>query len=416
MTIQLTNLSNGLKIITETMDHLESTSLGVWVDVGARHETIENQGISHMLEHMAFKGTKKRTAQDIAKEIENVGGDINAYTSYEMTAYHTKLLKEDVFLGLDILSDILQFSQFDDIEFKKEQSVVLQELGQTKDSPEEMVFEHFQTMCFNNQPIGRSILGTEETIMGLTPTVINDHMKNFYNPEHMVVAAAGRLDHDQFANWVEKLFVDLSPNSPNKCEKAIFTGGDYREHKDLEQVHLTMGFEGLPYGHLDYYVQSVLSTILGGGMSSRLFQEVREKRGLVYSVYSYTSHYKDTGVFGIYAGTGENEVKELIPVIQSELAACTKNLSDDEIQRGKAQLKSGLLMSLESSSSRCRQLATQMMLYNRPVEAGEMIDKINAVTKEDLERLAKSIFYTDRLAVSALGPIDHLPDFNSMKL
>lgn len=415
MTVHVSQLSNGMRVVTQEVSSVETVTLGVWVDAGTRHEKAEINGISHFLEHMAFKGTARRSAKDIAEEIEAVGGYLNAYTSREVTAYHARVLKEDVQLAVDLLSDILQNPTFDEAEFAREQSVILQEIGQSHDTPDDIIFDHFQSACFPDQPIGKPILGTAKIVQDLTANDVRKYMQKHYAANQMVFASAGNIDHDWLVQMVEEHFSDLAPECSFQRLKAHYKGGDYREKRDLEQVHLIMGFQGLQHGHEDYYAQSVLATLLGGGMSSRLFQEVREKRGLVYSIYSYAASYRDTGIFGVYAGTGEKETTELMPVVCEELQNIAEApVSAAELQRAKTQLKAGLMMSLESTSARCEQLAQQILVYGRPIPIQEVLEKIDIVDERSVMSIASKIF-SSKPSLAAIGPTKHLAKYNSLE-
>ena len=415
MTVHVSQLSNGIRVVTEEVSSVETVTLGIWVDAGARHEKPETNGISHFLEHMAFKGTQSRSAKDIAEEIEAVGGYLNAYTSREATAYHARVLKEDVKLAIDILSDILQHPTFDETEFEREQSVILQEIGQSNDTPDDIIFDHFQAACFPDQPIGRPILGTAKIVQSLTPADIRKYMQKHYAGNQMVFAAAGNIDHDWLAQLVEDHFVDIEDECSFKRLKAHYQGGEFREKRELEQVHLVIGFDGMPYQSEGYYAQSVLSTLLGGGMSSRLFQEVREKHGLAYSIYSYTNSYRDAGVLGIYAGTGEKEAAEIVPIICDELHDLASTpVNTAELSRAKTQLKAGLMMSLESTSARCEQLAQQMLIYGRPVPTKEILDNIEAVDERAVMGAANKIF-SSKPSMAAIGPLKHWPKYSTFE-
>jgi predicted Zn-dependent peptidase len=371
--------------------------------VGARHEPAEINGISHVLEHMAFKGTARRSALQIAEEIEAVGGYLNAYTSREATAYHARILKSDIPLAIDILADILQNSTFDAAEFEREQSVIIQEIGQTYDTPDDIIFDYFQETCYPNQPVGRAILGTAEIVRSLVPHQVEAYLKDHYGARQMVFAAAGKLDHQHIVQLVENKFASLPLDRPKETIPAIYQGGTFHQSRDLEQTHLIMGFEGVPFGHPDYYAASILSTILGGGMSSRLFQEVREKRGLVYSVYTFSANYQDNGIFGIYAGTNPKQIDELLPVVHKELDRFSKTLELVEMNRAKAQLKAGLMMGLESTTARCEQLANHMLIYGRPLTSDEILAKVDAVTSDHVTSLANRLF-TSPMTLTTLGP------------
>jgi len=409
---EVTTLKNGLRVISENSPHLESTAVGIWVDTGARNEPAALNGISHMLEHMAFKGTERRSARAIAEEIESVGGHLNAYTSREQTAYYARVLKDDVPLALDIVSDILQHSTFEADELERERAVIVQEIGQAEDTPDDIVFDLFQETAYPDQPVGRPILGTEALVRSFGRPDLVGYMGTHYHAPNMVLAAAGRIDHGALVAEAEQRFGLLPGGTNQGAEEARYRGGDLRENKDLEQVHVVAGFPGIPYDDPDYYVSQVFSTVLGGGMSSRLFQEVREKRGLCYSVYSFASSLTDGGIFGIYAGTGESEVRELIPAMAGELVKLADPIPEEEVARARAQLKAGLLMSLESPSSRCEQFARQMLVFGRPLSSAEIIEKVEAVDAASLNRFATRLL-AGTPTLTALGPIGQLEDYGA---
>lgn len=293
MSIRSTTLNNGLRVVSDEMSNVETVTVGAWVDVGSRFETADENGLSHMLEHMAFKGTKRRTALDIAEEIENVGGYLNAYTSREHTTYYARLLKEDLELGVDMLGDILQHSTFIADELERERGVIIQEIGQAEDTPDDIVFDLMQSAAYPDQPMGRPILGTTELVNAYSRSDLMHYMSNHYKASTMAVVAAGNLDHDKFVNMVETHFSSLELKRDEAKIKTIYHGGETRIERDLEQVNLLFGFDGIQFDDPDYYTSQIMSMIFGGGMSSRLFQEVREKRGLVYSIYSYMGSYVD---------------------------------------------------------------------------------------------------------------------------
>ncbi|GFE92682.1 M16 family metallopeptidase [Acetobacter persici] len=405
--IQLTRLPSGLIVVTERMERVETVSFGAYVSTGTRDETAEENGVSHFLEHMAFKGTERRSALQIAEEIENVGGHINAYTAREQTAYYVKLLKENLDLGIDIIGDILTHSTFDPTEIERERGVILQEIGQANDTPDDVVFDHFQATAYPNQPMGRPTLGTEDLIRTMSRDTLMRYMSAHYTTGNMVVAAAGNLHHEDVVRQVERHFADLGTTSLIPGTPSIYGGGEFRQEKDLDQAHVVLGFPSVGYNDPDYYAALMLSLLLGGGMSSRLFQEIREKRGLVYSVYSFNAPFLDGGVFGIYAGTGEKECAELVPVTLEELKKVQKNVGEDELARARAQLKASLLMSLESTGSRCEQIARQLQLFGRLIPVAETVARVEAVTTEDIRRVAARIF-TQKPTLAALGPVKHV--------
>jgi predicted Zn-dependent peptidase len=411
--VAITTLPSGLTVLTERMDRVETVSFGAYIGAGTRHETAAENGVAHFLEHMAFKGTATRSAVDIAEAVENVGGHINAYTSREQTAYYVKLLKEDLALGVDIIGDILCHSSFEPEELERERGVILQEIGQANDTPDDIVFDHFQSAAYPSQPMGRPVLGTEAIIRGMKRDALPGFMAAHYTPDNMVVAASGNLEHAQVVDLVARHFADLPSAERHAPMAADYMGGEYREARDLDQAHIVLGFASPGYGEPDYYPAMLLSTLLGGGMSSRLFQEIREKRGLVYSIYSFTSPANDGGLFGIYAGTGESEAAELMPVTLEELAKVQHEITAAELNRARAQLKAGLLMSLESTGSRCEQLARQWQIFGRVIPASETVQKIEAVTEADIRRVAKEIFRT-KPTIATIGPIGQVPKLTNI--
>lgn len=411
MNIKVTTLPNGLRVVTDRMDTVETVSIGVWVDAGTRHERPEINGVSHLLEHMAFKGTRRRSARDIAEQIEAVGGHLNAYTSREHTAYYARILKEDLALAVDVIADILQHSTLDAEELAREQAVVVQEISQAIDTPDDIIFDYFQETAYPDQAIGRPVLGTAELVRGMTRTTLADYMRDNYGAKRMILAAAGNVEHDRLVDLAATSFDALPADQTAFAEPAGYRGGDFREERDIEQVHVILGFDGVGYQDPDFYTASVLATLLGGGMSSRLFQEVREKRGLVYSIYSYSSSYQDGGLFAIYAGTGEDEVAEVMPVICEEVMKVILGVEEDELHRARAQLKASTLMSLESSSSRCEQLARQMLIYERPVPVEEVVRDIEAVDAAAVRRCAARLFSTNP-TFATVGPLNKVEDYD----
>ncbi len=404
MTVEVTILDNGLKVVTDAMDTVETASVGVWVGVGARHESKDINGVAHLLEHMAFKGTERRSAKDIAEQIENVGGHLNAYTSRENTAYYARVLKDDVPLAVDILADILQHSIFDKDELERERAVVIQEIGQSFDTPDDIIFDMFQEMAYPRQSLGRPILGSAEIVGAMSREAISGYMRDNYYGPRMVLAAAGRVDHGALVDLAKAEFGGLPSSQPLGAEGARYGGGEGHQHRDLEQVHLVVGFDGIPYKDPDFYAVSLLSNLLGGGMSSRLFQEIREKRGLVYSIYSFSSSYADGGLFGVYAGTGEKEVEELIPVLCDEISAIGATVKEEELNRVKAQFKAGMMMALESTSARCERLGQHSLIYGHPLPLDEVLAKVEAVDIAAISRVAGRLI-ASRPVFTALGPV-----------
>ncbi len=412
--IHFKTLSNGIRVIVDQMQDLQTVSMGIWVGVGARYETIENNGISHLLEHMAFKGTPSRDAFTIARDIENVGGIMNAYTSRDLTCYYVKLLKDDFDLGLSILSDIFQYSTMDEIELEKEKSVIIQEINQTYDTPDDAVFEYFSETSYPNQAMGRSILGTKEIVSSISSEQLRSYMTNQYTADRVVVSVAGNVNPDMVFKKVEKTLTDLKKEALSHAEKSRYAGGYLTIKKPTEQVNILMGFNAFDLSHQLYYPAQVLSTLLGGGMSSRLFQEIREKRGLVYTIYSFVSSYTDTGVFGIYAGTGEKEVAELIPAVCHELNIISSDITSEELIRAKNQIKSNILMQQESSSARADNNARRMILQNKLTDIDDIISQVDRIQITDIQTVAQAVF-SSTPTITALGPIDQMPAFDQIK-
>jgi len=410
MTAEVTTLGNGLRIVSDHMASVETVSVGAWVDAGTRDEHPDINGISHLLEHMAFKGTRRRSAYGIAAEIEAVGGHLNAYTSREQTAYYAKVLKEDAGLAIDLIGDILQHSTMEAEELDRERAVIIQEIHQAHDTPDDIVFDHFQETAYPDQAMGRPVLGSADLVRRIERAVLLDYMAAHYSAPRMVVAAAGKIDHDELVRMVEDTFTELPEHREPDREGADYRGGFHVVERDLEQVHVVLGTEGISYMDDGFYAASVFSTLFGGGMSSRLFQEIREKRGLVYAIYSFLSCYTDGGLIGIYAGTGRSEAKDLVPLIVDEIKKAQDAIDVDEIDRARSQLKASILMSLESTSSRCEQLARQISLFGRPIPANETVGKIDAVDENAISAIAERLFDgpTTQVAVGPAGGLERI--------
>jgi predicted Zn-dependent peptidase len=404
MAVEVTKLPTGLTVVTDTMPHLETAALGVWAGVGGRDEKPDEHGISHLLEHMAFKGTTTRSAREIVEAIEAVGGDLNAGTSTETTAYYARVMKADVPLALDVLSDILANPSFVPEELEREKSVIVQEIGAAQDTPDDVVFEHLNELCYPNQPMGRSLLGTAKTLKGFDRDKLRGYLSTHYRGPDMVVAAAGAVDHARIVDDVAKHFAGFNGTPAPKPLTASFgKGGSKVVHRDLEQAHLTLALEGVPQADPSLFSLQVFTNILGGGMSSRLFQEVRENRGLCYSVYTFHAPYSDTGFFGLYTGTDPADAPEMMEVVVDIIGDAVETLTDAEVARAKAQMKAGLLMALESCSSRAEQLARHILAYGRPQTLAEMVAKIDAVSVESTRDAARTLLARSRPAVVALG-------------
>ncbi len=403
MSVAVTKLKSGIQVVTDTMPHLESASLGVWVNAGSRDERRDENGIAHCLEHMAFKGTRRRSARQIAEEIEAVGGDLNAATGAETTAYYARVLKADVILALDVLADILSEPVFDSDELAREQNVIIQEIGAAADTPDDLIFEQLQVVAFPDQPLGRSILGTTKTVKSFDGAKLREYLGRNYRAPGMVVAAAGAVDHQAVVAEVERRFASF--NGPGRAtpEPAHFGGGSHVEKRELEQVHIALALPGVSQTDPSLFSLQAFTNVLGGGMSSRLFQEAREKRGLCYSIYSFHAPYSDVGMFGLYAGTDAADASELMRVVVDEIANTAETLSDREIARAQAQMKAGLLMALESSGERVGQLARQMIVHGRPIPVQELVAKVDAVTVESARAAGRALFGRGKLATAMLG-------------
>ncbi len=406
--VQVTKLSNGMTVATDRIDGVESAALGVWVGTGARAETKETNGVAHLLEHMAFKGTARRTASGIASEIEAVGGHLNAYTSREVTAYYARTLKEDAPLALDILADILLNSTFDATELDRERDVILQEIGQANDTPEDVAHDAFQLAAYPDQPVGRPILGAPEIIRTIPREAVVDYMAGRYKPGAMVLSAAGAVDHDAFVRMAEQLFGAMTPGDQPTPEPATYLGGEQRISKKSEQAHIFFGLPGPEFGADDYYAGHVFSALYGGGMSSRLFQEIREKRGLCYSIYSFMSAMTDSGMFGVYAGTDAAQAGLALELSIDELKSVADKAGDDETDRAKAQLRASLLMSRESTSMRAEQLAQHLIIHGRPLPPEEVRERVDAVDAAAVSAMAaKALAGPATLAL--VGPVRKVP-------
>jgi predicted Zn-dependent peptidase len=404
MSVEVTQLPTGLVVVTDAMPHLETASIGVWVGAGSRDERSDEHGISHLLEHMAFKGTARRTARQIAEAIEAVGGDLNAATSVETTTYYARVLKADMPLAIDVLSDILAHPTFDPEELAREQNVIVQEIGATEDTPDDLVFDYLQAIAFPDQPVGRSILGTPATVRSFDGPRLRSYLARNYRGPDMVVAAAGAVDHAAVVAEVGERFAGFDGCEAPAPQPARFGGGARVETRDLEQVHLALALQGVRQRDPSLFSLQVFANVLGGGMSSRLFQEVRESRGLCYSIYAFHWSYSDTGLFGLYAGTDAADTAELMRVVIDQIAGTTETLTEAEVARTKSQMKAGLLMALESSSARAEQLARQMIAYGRPVPVDEIVAKVNAVTVDSARAAGRLLIVNSRPAIALLGP------------
>ena len=410
MTVEITTLPNGVRVAVEPMAGLHSASIGVFVTAGGRHERPEQNGIAHFLEHMAFKGTPTRSARAIAEEIEDVGGYINAYTGKEMTAYYARVLAADVGRGLDILGDIVLNPLFDQPDIDVERGVILQEIGQALDTPDDIIFDWLQEAAYPEQPFGRTILGPAERVEGFGRADLSGFVSEHYAPDRIIIAAAGAVDPNAIVATSKRLFGELVHQPRLPVARAEFHGRERREARDLEQVHLAMGFEAPGARDPDAYVAQVYTTAMGGGMSSRLFQELRERRGLCYTIFAQAGAYDDTGFITLYAGTGEEQIAELVELTADELRRAADGLTPAEVDRARAQMRAGLLMGLESPSARSERAARMLAVWGRVPTIEETLARIDAVTPERVRTFAERLVARADPALALLGPVDRAPD------
>lgn len=415
MSVQIHRLSNGLRIVTERMPGLKSASLGLWIAAGGRHERPEQNGIAHFLEHMAFKGTKKRSSLQIAEAIEDVGGYINAYTSREMTAYYARVLEDDVMLALDVISDIVLNPVFEPGEIEIERGVILQEIGQCLDTPDDIVFDWLQEVAYPDQAIGRTILGAAERVGSFAREDLQGFTSERYGPGQMILSAAGAVDHDEIVREAERLFAHLVPVKFVTPEPARFSFGETQRDKSLEQVHFALALEGPSYRDPEIYAAQVFASALGGGMSSRLFQEVREKRGLCYSIFAQASAYADTGMTTIYAGTSAEDLGELCKITIDELRRAADTLTPQELSRARSQMKAGLLMGLESPSTRAERLARLIAIWDRVPPLEETVALIEGVGHDQIRSYGNGLVANAPVALAIYGPTSTAPNINDLR-
>jgi len=409
--IRRQRLPNGLTIITEQMAHIRSASIGIWLETGSRDEDPESNGISHFIEHMVFKGTEHRTAEEIAREVDSIGGNLDAFTAKECICFNVKVLDEHVPTALDILSDLVLHPVFAAADIVRERGVIMEEIKMDEDNPDYLVHEIFTQNFWKDHPLGKPILGTKETVKRFEREVVLDAYKHRFSPGNIIVAAAGNLNHDEFVGLVTRHFEHMKPmnNGFHSSTPKIASRITLRNKKALEQVQLCMGVPAHPIAHEKRHAGYILNTLLGGGMSSRLFQNIRERQGLAYSIYSDLNPYRDTGCLAVYAGTSLASAGKVVQSVVSEFRKLkTEPVPDEELRRSKAQLKGSLMLSLESSTARMSNLARQEMYFDRFYDLDELIQKIEAVTVEDLTELANGFFRTEAVAVTALGNLNGL--------
>lgn len=413
--IRIDTLPNGLRIATDTMSRLETAAIGLWVNVGARHEAASQNGIAHFLEHMAFKGTARRSALQIASQIEDVGGYLNAYTSNESTAYYARILRADVPLALDVIADITLNPAFEAREIEIERGVILQEIGQMLDTPDDMIFERLQETAYPDQPMGRSILGSTERVSAFGAEDLRAFVGAHYQPGQMILAAAGAVDHDAIVAQARELFGSLVARTPSRFDPARFACGEFRAIEDLEQVHLALAFAAEGWHSPDLHVAHTYASIMGGGMSSRLFQKLREEHGMCYTVDAQSSAHEDCGMITIYAGTGEDQVADLCRLTVDELKRAADDLTEAEVARARAQRRAGLLMGLEGPWSRTQHMARMLALFGRVPDMPEMVAEIDAVTLDRVRGYAGRLVERAEMAMAVYGPAEAAPAAGALR-
>lgn len=407
MTAEVATLANGVRIVTDPMQGLESAAIGVWFRAGAIDETPDEHGVAHLLEHMAFKGTKTRTAREIAEEIESVGGYLNASTGYSRTGYYARVLRHDIETAVDILADILTNPVFDAGELAKEREVVIQEIGEAADVPDDAVMEMLQTLSYGSHALGRPILGTVESVSGHSGERLKAFMARCYAPADLIVAASGAIDPAEIAALAERSFGERGARlSPPRALKPAYIGGASHDAREIEQTHVALAFPGAAVTAPDYFATRVFVEALGGGMSSRIFQAVREERGLAYSVYSFTDSYDDVGAVGAYVGTDSENAAEAVALIRREIAAMAEAPTTLEIDRARTLLKATLLMGLESPATRTETSVGQLYSHGRLLSPSEIKQRLDAVTLEDIRAVAAKALGAGRSSLAIVGPAD----------
>ncbi len=401
---------NGVRIVLENIPTVRSVAIGIWIGTGSRNENLKNNGISHFLEHMFFKGTKTRTAREIAESFDSIGGQVNAFTSKEYTCYYAKVLDDHAKYALDVLADMFFHSTFDEEELKKEKNVVYEEIKMYEDTPDDIVHDILSRATYGDHPLGYPILGTEETLATFNGDMLREYMNNYYTPDNVVVSVAGNVNED-FIKEIEKLFGAYETGSKKReFEKPSFMDQKLARKKDTEQAHLCIGFNGLEVGHDNIYSLIVLNNILGGSMSSRLFQDVREQKGLAYSVFSYHSSYEDNGLLTIYGGTGNSQLNMLFETIQETLATLkAEGITEKELANSKEQMKGSLMLSLESTNSRMSRNGKNELLLGRHRSLDSIIEKVNEVTEDSVNKLANQLF-SDAYSIALISPDGQLPE------
>ena len=404
-----TSLPNGLRVVSDTVHGAATASIGLWLDRGSRHETYDQSGLAHMLEHMVFKGTQRRSAQTIAETLENVGGHLNAYTSRETTAYYARVLSEHTPLAVEILTDLATGAKIPHADLDIERHIILTELGEMLDTPDDLIFEHFQTTAFPNHGLGRSVLGRRDVIESITADDLQNYYSWMQNPNGLILVGAGGVDHAMLVDHAERELGHLKGRERRHFTAPVYSGGLSLHSRDLEQVHVAIGFKGAGQCDDDFYIQNALAVVLGGGAASRLFQNLREARGLAYTVGSFLSAYTDTGLFVIHAGTTADNLPIFIEKTGSVLDEMEKDITDNELRRAKNQLKAAMLMNQESSFSRAENIANQLLVLGRTVSVEDMTRKIDVITTAQLKVALKGL-RASKPTFAAIGPLHNMPD------
>jgi predicted Zn-dependent peptidase len=409
--IEMTTLPNGVRVITEAMPHVRSVSVGIWVGSGSRRETPEQNGISHFIEHMLFKGTTSRSAEDIARSVDSIGGNLDAFTAKELVCFNTKVLDQHLSQAFNVLADLVLHPLFRPEDIEKEKGVILEEIKMEADSPDYLVHEIFSSNFWKDHSLGKPILGTPQTVRRFDDQMIRDFYRSVYSPENVVVTAAGNLTHERLTELVHQHFESLPPGDTAPADHAPSTHARIalRNKKSLEQVHLCMGVPSYPLPHAERFACYVLNTLLGGGMSSRLFQNIRERQGLAYAVFSELNPYRDTGCLSIYAGTSVESARKVVESITREFRQLKEQaVSDEELRRAKDHLKGSLMLGLESTASRMSNLARQEMYFGKFFTLDELVESIEAVTAADVQRIAQTFFDPRQIALTILGNLENL--------
>ena len=407
--IQRAELPNGVVIVTEKMQHVRSVSVGIWLATGSRAEPSERNGIAHFIEHMVFKGTRKRTAEQIAQSVDSVGGMLDAFTGKEMTCFNAKVLDEHLPVAVDVLSDLVLHPRFDPEDIAKEKQVVLEEIKMEEDNPEYLIHELFTQNFWRGHPLGMPILGSPETVSGFSKDAVSECFGEWYAPNRVVITAAGNLEHARLVDLVAREFggAERSADAVKPAPPETHACVEQRDKKELEQVHIVLGVPSYPLAHEGRYAASLMNVILGGGMSSRLFQNIRERQGLAYAIESDLSPYTDSGVLSVYAGTSRESAAKLIRSVSEELRSIRADgVSDEELRRAKDHLKGSMMLSLESTSSRMSNLARQAMYLHRFISLDEMLTSIEAVTREQVHAIARDFFEPVRITLTVLGSLN----------